>query len=116
MPPAPSSTIIKSASAKAAPISVPPSISKVANPTLLLDAVIVLFVSVSVVSCRTTVPVAFGKVIVLSASGSEATNVVSLASSVEPSNIILVLTVTVENSEAPPPVISVRYATVPEAS
>ena len=30
MPPAPSSTIIKSASAKAAPISVPPSISNVA--------------------------------------------------------------------------------------
>ena len=116
MPPAPSSTIIKSASAKAAPISVPPSISKVANPTLLLDAVIVLFVNVSVVALPTKVSVAFGKVSVLSASGSAATKVVSLASSVEPSNITLVLTVTVENSEAPPPVISVRYATVPEAS
>ena len=54
--------MIKSASAKAAPISVPPSISKVANPTLLLDAVIVLFVSVSVVALPTKVSVALGKV------------------------------------------------------
>ena len=54
--------------------------------------------------------------IVLSAVGSIATSVVSFESSVEPSNITLVLTVTVENSEAPPPVISVRYATVPVAS
>ena len=94
----------------------PPSISKVNNPTLLLEAVIVLFVSVSVVALPTKVSVAFGKVSVLSASGSEATKVVSFESSVDPSNMILVFTVTVENSEAPPPVISVRYATVPEAS
>lgn len=52
VPPAPSSTINKSASAKAAPISVPPSISNVSNPTELLDAVIVLFVSV----CDAAIP------------------------------------------------------------
>ena len=76
----------------------------------------VLFVNVSVLSNNETVPVAFGRVIVLSAVGSVTTNVVSFESSVAPSNIILVLTVTVENSEAPPPVMSVRYATVPVAS
>ena len=46
VPLAPSSTINKSVSTRSAPISVPPSISKVANPTVLLEAVIILFVSV----------------------------------------------------------------------
>ena len=73
-------------------MSVPPSISKVANPTLLLDAVIVLFVSVSVVALPTSVSVAFGNDTVLSAVGSTATKVVSLASAVSPSNITLVFT------------------------
>ena len=62
VPPAPSSTIIKSASAKAAPISVPPSISNVANPTELLEAVIVLFVKVCVAARPAIVSVVAGKV------------------------------------------------------
>ena len=49
----------------------------------------VLFVNVSVESCNTTVPVAFGKVIVLSAVGFVTVRVVSCASSDDPSNIIL---------------------------
>ena len=49
---------------------------------------IVLFDNVAVSSCNTTVPVALGNVIVLSAVGSVTVNVVSLASSVAPSNTI----------------------------
>ena len=55
----------------------PPSISKVNNPTLLLEAVIVLFVSVSVVALPTKVSVAFGSLIVLSAVGSTVVKFVS---------------------------------------
>ena len=62
VPPAPSSTINKSASAKAAPMSVPPSISNVAKPTELLDAVIVLFVNVCVAAIPAIVSVAAGNV------------------------------------------------------
>src|SRR6056300_1021293 len=54
---------------------------------VLLLASIVLFVNVSVVSCKTIVPDAFGKLIVLSAVGSTTPNVVSNASAVEPSNV-----------------------------
>ena len=48
---------------------------------------IVLFVNVSVVSCKTTVPVAFGKLTVLSAVGSITVKVVSKLSEVVPSNV-----------------------------
>ena len=47
-----------------------------------------MFVNVSVLSNNETVPVAFGRVIVLSAVGSVTVNVVSFASFVEPSNTI----------------------------
>ena len=45
-----------------------------------------MFVNLSVVSFKTTVPVAFGKVIVLSPSGSSTVNVVSCAFALPPSN------------------------------
>ena len=68
----------------------------------------VLFVNVAVLSSNTTVPVAFGKVIVLSAVGSTTVKVVSLPSAVEPSNVkvplvprvILLLNVASPTSEA----------------
>src|SRR6056300_824958 len=64
---------------------------------VLLLASIVLFVKVSVVSCNTIVPDAFGKLIVLSAVGSITPNTVSLASAVEPSNVNeLVISIVVE--------------------
>ena len=47
-----------------------------------------MFDNVSALSNNETVPVAFGKVIVLSAVGSVTVNVVSFASFVEPSNTI----------------------------
>ena len=62
MPPAPSSTIIKSASANAAPMSVPPSMSNVAKPTVLFEFVIVLFVSVCVAAIPAIVSVVAGQV------------------------------------------------------
>ena len=49
--------------------------------------VIVLFVSVSVLSCKTTVPDSFGKLTVLSAVGSITVKVVSKLSEVVPSNV-----------------------------
>ena len=52
----------------------------------IVAAPIVLLVNVSVLSCNTTVPVAFGNVIVLSAVGSATVRFVSYASAVEPSN------------------------------
>ena len=48
-----------------------------------------LFVNVSVESRRTTVPVASGSVIVLSAVGSVTVSVVSLSFAVAPSNVML---------------------------
>jgi hypothetical protein len=62
VPPAPSSTIIKSDVVKSAPMSVPPSISNVTNPTVLLEFVIVLFVNVCVAAIPAIVSVAAGKV------------------------------------------------------
>ena len=53
---------------------------------VLLPKSIDLLVSVEPVASNTTVPVALGKVIVLSVVGSVNVNVVSFASSVEPSN------------------------------
>tara|TARA_X000000950_G_scaffold231426_1_gene279958 strand:- start:59 stop:271 length:213 start_codon:yes stop_codon:yes gene_type:complete len=65
------------------------SSSSIAEPeTAVFNTALVnvLFVSVSVVSCNTIVPVALGSDIVLSAVGSTVVNVVSCASSVAPSN------------------------------
>ena len=74
----------------------------------------VLFVSVSVVSFKTIVPVAFGIVTVLSAVGSSTVKVVSCASSVAPSNVILLSSViVVKLPGVAPPVTSVKKATVP---
>ena len=53
----------------------------------------------------TTVPVTLGMVIVLSAVGSATVNVVSNASSVEPSNVIVPLVVNVIPDEVTAPVI-----------
>ena len=49
--------------------------------------VMVLFVNVSVLSCKTTVPDSFGKLTVLSAVGSITVKVVSKSSEVVPSNV-----------------------------
>ena len=65
---------------------------------VLLLPLIVLLVSVSVVSFKTIVPVAFGIVTVLSASGLAATRVVSFSSSDEPSKTNLSTTFIVELS------------------
>ena len=62
VPPAPSSTMNKSASAKFAPISVPPSISSVAKPTVLFEFVIVLFVKLCVAAIPAIVSVTAGSV------------------------------------------------------
>ena len=70
----------------AVPIAVP------FNTAFVITGVVkILFVKVSTVSCNTTVPVALGKVIVLSAVGSVTVNVVSWSSAVAPSNTIDVL-------------------------
>src|SRR6056300_1641525 len=64
--------------------------SEISASTILIvfEAVlIVLLVNVSVVSCKTIVPEAFGKLIVLSAVGSITPKTVSLASAVDPSNV-----------------------------
>jgi hypothetical protein len=58
------------------------------TPLVIVGLVNVLFVNVSVAVIKETVPVAFGKVIVLSAVGSVTAKVVSKLSSVSPSNII----------------------------
>jgi len=58
----------------------------------IVGLVNVLFVRVCVASRIVTVPEVLGKVIVLSAVGSTTVRVVSKASSVEPSNVILVAT------------------------
>ena len=55
---------------------------------VLFDKLIVLFVSVSVVSCNTIVPPASGNNITLSAVGSVGLKLVSKVSSVSPSNIM----------------------------
>ena len=65
---------------------------------VLLLPLIVLLVNVSVVSFKTIVAVAFGIVTVLSASGFDATKVVSFASSEEPSKTNLSTTFIVELS------------------
>ena len=72
----------------------------------------VLFDNVSVVSCNTIVPVAFGIVTVLSAVGSTTVNIVSKSSAVAPSNlkafftsIVVVSIVTVDPCTAKSPVI-----------
>ena len=70
----------------AVPIAVPFN-----TPFVITGVVKILFVRVSTVSCNTTVPVAFGKVIVLSAVGSVTVSVVSWSSAVAPSNTIDVL-------------------------
>ena len=66
--------------------------------------------------CKTTVPVASGKVIVLSAVGSTTASVVSWSSSVSPSKVILLSSVIVVKlpGEAPP-VTSDKNASVPLA-
>ena len=64
---------------------------------MLLSASIVLFVKVSVLSCKTIVPEAFGKLIVLSAVGSITPKTVSLSSAVDHSNVNeLVISIVVE--------------------
>ena len=79
--------------------SIPEALPDIAvfNTALVRVGVVrVLFVSVSVPLIKETVPVKFGKVIVLSAVGSVTTTVVSYASSVAPSKTILV-----SNTEVP---------------
>ena len=63
---------------------------------------------------KASVPLSFGKLIVLSAVGSTTFNVVSKESALEPSKITPPDNSTFENAAAPPPVTSVRNATVPE--
>ena len=92
------------------------SISAVLVMAAITGLVNVLFVSVSVVSFKTIVPVASGIVTVLSAVGSATVKVVSCASSVAPSNVILLSSViVVKLPGVAPPVTSVKKATVPLA-
>ena len=69
------------------PVNVPKSSRSICNVLALL--LIVLFVNVSVVALPTSVSLAFGNVIVLSAVGSTTAKVVSKLSAVLPSNTIV---------------------------
>src|SRR6056300_38069 len=75
----------------ALPTKVSVDVGNVKVPEFEIDEITgvvkVLLVKVSVVSCKTIVPEAFGKLIVLSAVGSITPRTVSLASAFEPSNV-----------------------------
>ena len=79
---------------------------------MLFEALIVLLVNVSVESLKTIVPVALGIVTVLSAVGSSTVKVVSFASSVSPSNTMLLSSVIVVKLPGVEPV-SYTHLTLP---
>ena len=75
------------------------SFAGVTSPEVIVVLPVITVLSVS--SCRNTVPLAFGKFIVLSAVGSITPSVVSLSSAVEPSKINCRFVATVENDTVP---------------